>query len=158
MTIQNTDHLRLHALIIDEAAQLRGFVDLLVNEERLLVEGQTDALLAVAEEKNQRYRQLQKLGDERTRLLTRIGQPVSDASIRALCANAPAALASWDTLLQLAREARDRNARNGVLISDRMQHNQAALTTLLAAANQPQLYGPDGQSRPAGSGRSRGMA
>jgi len=156
VTTQHPDRLRLHALIIDEASRLRGFVDVLVHEEQLLIEGQADALLPLAEEKNQRYRQLQKINDDRTRLLARLGQQPSDAVIRALCQDAPAALAAWDTVLELAREARDRNQRNGVLIVERMQHNQAALSTLLAAANQPQLYGPDGQSRPAGGGRSLG--
>lgn len=156
MTTQHPDRLRLHALIIDEASRLRGFVDVLVHEEQLLIEGQADALLPLAEEKNQRYRQLQKINDDRTRLLARLGQQPSGAVIRALCQDAPAALAAWDTVLELAREARDRNQRNGVLIVERMQHNQAALSTLLAAANQPQLYGPDGQSRPAGGGRSLG--
>ncbi|MCZ4306635.1 flagellar protein FlgN [Zoogloeaceae bacterium G21618-S1] len=156
MTNQNPDRLRLHALIIDEASRLRGFVDLLVHEEQLLIDGQADALMPVADDKNQRYRQLQKINDDRTRLLARLGLQQTDAIIRALCQDAPAALAAWDAVLKLAREARDRNQRNGVLIVERMQHNQAALSTLLAAANQPQLYGPDGQSRPAGGGRSLG--
>lgn len=156
MTNQHPDRLRLHALIIDEASRLRGFVDLLAREEQLLIAGEADALMPVAEEKNQRYRQLQKINDDRTHLLARLGLKGSDTIIRALCQDAPAALAAWDTVLTLAREARDRNQRNGVLIVERMQHNQAALTTLLAAANQPQLYGPDGQSRPAGGGRSLG--
>ena len=39
MTTQHPDRLRLHALIIDEASRLRGFVDVLVHDavERLFV-------------------------------------------------------------------------------------------------------------------------
>ncbi|HQV14397.1 MAG TPA: flagellar export chaperone FlgN, partial [Denitromonas sp.] len=89
MTNQNPDRLRLHALIIDEASRLRGFVDLLVHEEQLLIDGQADALMPVADEKNQRYRQLQKINDDRTRLLARLGLQQTDAIIRALCQDAP---------------------------------------------------------------------
>ncbi len=152
------DHARFLTLLADEVAQLRGFVDLLGREETLLLDGQTDALLATAEEKTQRYRTLQRLADERVRVLARLGQPATDAAIRSLCANQPTSLAQWDTVLELARDAQARNARNGLLINERMQHNQAALTTLLSAADQPQLYDAAGQSRPTGSGRKLGSA
>ena len=152
------DHVRLLTLLADEVTQLRGFVDLLAREETLLLDGQTDALLAAAEEKTQRYRTLQRLADERVRVLARLGQPATDAAIRGLCANQPASLAQWDTVLELARDAQARNARNGLLINERMQHNQAALTTLLSAADQPQLYDAAGQSRPTSGGRKLGSA
>lgn len=150
--------IRLLSLLADEAAHLRGFVDLLSREETLLLEGQTDALLALAQEKTTRYRALQQINDNRSHLLGQLGLTVSDDTIRTLCGNAPDAAKHWDAVLELAREAQARNARNGVLINERMQHNQAALTTLLSAADQPQLYGADGQSRPTGSGRRLGSA
>lgn len=154
----SADHARILTLLADEVAQLRDFVGLLAREETLLLDGQTDALLAAAEEKTQRYRALQRLSDERIRALTRLGRPATDEAIRALCAAHPDALAHWDTVLELARDAHARNARNGMLINERMQHNQAALTTLLSAADQPQLYDAAGQSRPTGSGRRLGSA
>ena len=152
------DHARFLTLLVDEVAQLRAFVDLLSREESLLLDGQTDALLVAADEKTQRYRDLQRLGDERVRLLARLGKPATDAAIRGVCAAHPDALANWDRVLELAREAQAHNARNGMLINERMQHNQAALTTLLSAADQPQLYDAAGQSRPTGSGRRLGSA
>ena len=158
MSTQQPAKIRLLTLLADEAAQLRGFVDLLAREEALLLEGQTDALLALAEEKTTRYRKLQRINDDRSHLLAQLGLKPSDETIRSLCGNAANATAHWDTVLELAREAQARNARNGVLITERMQHNQAALTTLLSAADQPQLYGADGQSRPTGSGRRLGSA
>jgi flagella synthesis protein FlgN len=150
--------IRLLSLLADEATQLRGFVDLLMQEEGLLVDGQTDALMALAASKTERYRHLQRLNDDRLRLLAQMGLPPTDASIRKLCGPEPGAAKAWDKVLELAREAQTRNTRNGVLITERMQHNQAALTTLLAAADQPQLYGADGHSRPSGGGRKLGSA
>jgi flagella synthesis protein FlgN len=70
----------------------------------------------------------------------------------------PAAQAAWSALLQLAGQARDLNALNGKLIAERLRHNQQALAILLAAGDQAALYGPDGQTRLAGSGRPLGSA
>ena len=149
----NTQDLaRLARVIEDEAALLTDFVALLGREEGLLVEGQTDALLALADQKTQIYRRLQFLHDERCRTAARF----REGGLQAALAAAPAAAARWDEVLSLAAEAQRRNIINGQLIAERMKHNQAALSVLLAAAEQPQLYGPDGQSRPTARGRPLG--
>lgn len=145
------DLARLARVIDDEATLLTDFVALLEREEALLVEGQTDTLLGLAEQKTQIYRRLQFLHDERSRLSARFRQ----GGLKAALAAIPAA-ARWDEVLALAAEARRRNTVNGQLIVERMKHNQAALSVLLAAADQPQLYGPDGQSRPTARGRPLG--
>lgn len=146
------DLTRLQRVIDDEAALLGEFVALLEQEERLLVDGQTDSLLALADQKTQVYRRLQFLHDERTRIVSRSRQP----DLQTLLTQAPAAASGWSKVLELAAEAQRRNAINGQLIAERMKHNQAALSVLLAAADQPQLYGPDGQSRPTARGRPIG--
>jgi len=158
VTTQQPVKIRLLSLLSDEAAQLRSFVALLVKEEQLLVSGETDALMALAQQKTEQYRKLQRLNDDRLRLLTQIGLPADDESVRKLCGAEPNAAAPWDTVLELARDAQARNTRNGKLITELMQHNQAALSTLLSAADQPALYGADGQSRPIGGGRKLGSA
>jgi flagellar biosynthesis/type III secretory pathway chaperone len=56
----------------------------------------------------------------------------------------------------MAEKARALNQTNGKLIATRLASNQQALATLMAAANQAALYGPDGQARPLGGGRSLG--
>lgn len=149
---------RLALLIEAEAIQLREFIDHLGHEEALLISGDTDGLLALTTAKTERYRQLQRLHDDRALLLGRLGLPNKDASIRQLCAHLPRVLTRWDEVIELAGQTRDRNALNGKLINERMQHNQAALSVLLAAANHPQLYDADGQSRPTGGGRILGSA
>lgn len=149
---------RIALLIEAEALQLNEFLALLDREEEALVKGETDALLVIANEKNERYRQLQRLSDERVRLLGRSGHGAPDAAVRRLCADLPRVLARWDELLDRAQQARDRNALNGKLILERMAGNQAALSVLLAAADHPQLYDADGLSKPTGGGRMLGSA
>lgn len=149
---------RIALLIEAEAIQLREFIDLLAREEALLVSGDTDGLLALNTDKTERYRQLQRLHDDRAMLLGKFGMVNKDASIREVCAKLPRVLARWDEVLELAAQAQARNALNGKLITERMQHNQAALSVLLSAANHPQLYDAEGQSRPTGGGRMLGSA
>lgn len=149
---------RIALLIEAEAIQLREFIDHLGREEALLIKGDTDGLLTLTAAKTERYRQLQRLHDDRALLLGRLGMPNGDASIRKVCAELPRVLARWDEVIELAREARARNELNGKLINERMHNNQAALSVLLSAANHPQLYDADGQARPTGGGRILGSA
>ncbi|MDX9718024.1 flagella synthesis protein FlgN [Thauera sp. ZXT1-4] len=149
---------RIALLIEAESLQLGEFLALLDREEAVLIKGDTDALVAIANEKNERYRQLQRLSDERGRLLGRSAHPTADAAVRAIFSGLPRVLARWDEVIARARDARDRNALNGKLILERMAGNQAALSILLSAANHPQLYDADGLSKPTGGGRILGSA
>lgn len=152
------DQQRLALLIEAEAIQLKEFITLLEQEEALLSSGDTDALLALIPDKNERYRRLQRLSDDRSLLLGRLGLVTTDASIRGLLDGLPRVLARWDEVLDLARTASERNAINGKLILERMAHNQAALTVLLSAADQPPLYDAEGHTRAVGGGRMLGSA
>ena len=153
------DSSRMARLVQDENVLLKDFVALLGQEQALLLEGNVDALMALAGQKTQLYRRLQFTADERTRLLAAARlKPDAPVMQRILQGN-PAALAHWQDTLDLAVEARSLNALNGRLITQRMQHNQQALAVLLAAAEQPAAtYGPDGQSRPHVTGRHFGSA
>ena len=149
---------RLALLIDSEGALMRGFLSLLEREEALLVAGETDALLALAQEKTERYHQLQRLHGDRALLLGRLGKPNTDASIRELVRALPNTLGRWDEILELARQAQARNQSNGKLITERMHNNQAALSVLLAAGQKPQLYDAAGMTRTTGGGRHLGSA
>lgn len=149
---------RLARLIQEERTGLQGFIALLRREEALLIAPQIDALASLAEEKTALYRTLQRLSDERVVMFARLGAAVNDANIRVVLADLPDALGAWQEVVSLAAEARERNRVNGQLITERLQNNQQALSVLLAAAEHPQIYGPDGQSRPTSSGRLFGSA
>ena len=157
MITPGLDAPRLGRLLQDEVALLGDFVTLLKSEESLLLDAQTDALLALAEQKTLLYRRLQFLSDERARLFAAARLELNDANLRKCLAGNTPALDLWQRIIVLADEARSRNQLNGRLISERMQDNQHALAVLMAAAEQPAAtYGPDGQSRPFLSGRRFG--
>lgn len=152
------DQQRLALLVEAEAIQLGEFVALLEREEALLSAGDTDTLLALTQDKNARYRQLQRLSDDRALLLGRLGRTRSDATMRELLGGLPRVLSRWDEVIALARSASERNAINGKLIVERMAHNQAALSVLLAAADHAPLYDAEGHTRAVGGGRMLGSA
>ncbi len=156
--MNQTERLQFAQLIGMEVTQLRTFITLLGREESLLVAGDTDALLALTNEKTELYHTLQRLHDARAMLLGRLGLANSGEAIRSLCADMPDTLTQWDEVLRLAAEARERNSLNGKLVIERMQHNQGALSILLAAADRPQLYDADGHARTTGGGRILGSA
>ena len=89
----SADRQRLALLIEAEAIQLGEFVELLAREEALLIAGDVDALVALCQDKNDRYRRLQRLSDDRSLLLGRFGQAVTDAVIRDWLAGLPRVLA-----------------------------------------------------------------
>lgn len=107
---------------------LRAFVDVLRREQALLTEGNIDALPPLTAEKT-------LLADRLNRM-----PPSPEPAFQ-----------------DLAAEARTLNETNGKLIALRMQHNQQALSILMAAADPAVTYGPDGQPRASGS-RSFGKA
>ncbi len=152
------DRQRLALLIEAEAIQLGEFIDVLGREEALLIAGDVDALVQLGHDKGERYRRLQRLADDRSLLLGRLGLQMSDSTIRTVLDELPRVLARLDEVLDLARVARERNALNGKLITERMAHNQAALSVLLAAADQPPLYDAEGHTRAVGGGRMLGSA
>ena len=145
-------------MIDSEATLMRRFIEVLEHEEAMLIAGDTDNLLAMSQEKSDFYRALQQHHDSRSLLLSRQNLPNNDASIRLVCKDLPDTLARWNELLELARQAKERNENNGRLIAERMQHNQAALSILLAASDGLQLYDAEGMARPAGRGRHLGSA
>lgn len=139
---------------------MESFVALLRREQALLGENAVDSLQALVAEKSAAAEELLNLSEARERLLPGLGLSAGRAGMEAWLAT-PAGTAGqplWKQLLALAAEARELNQINGQLIALHMQNNQQALAVLMAAANQAMTYGPDGQQRGSGSGRSLGSA
>lgn len=147
-------------LLDREFRALQSFVALLRREQSLLEEGSTESLAALAEEKLQAANELAEFSTSRDKKLVHSGLKSGRAGMDAWAASPAGAgyREQWRHLLELTAEARALNETNGKLINLRMQHNQQALNILLAAADQAVTYGPDGQQRPGGSGRSLGSA
>tara|TARA_R110002049_G_scaffold102231_4_gene247596 strand:- start:2975 stop:3448 length:474 start_codon:yes stop_codon:yes gene_type:complete len=149
---------RLAQAVEAELTLLERFLDLLRREQELLIAGDTDALMALTTRKSELHRQLQRQHDALSMLLGQLGHTPSSEAVRTLCADLPDTLARWTRVLDIGAEVRALNEINGKLIVERMQNNQAALTVLLAAADQPSLYDADGTARPTGRGRHLGSA
>lgn len=150
---------RLQNLLLEEAAQLRGFLALLEREQQALVAGDVDQLMPLAEEKNRVFARLAGLGDARNKTLAAESLPPDRPGVESWLDRHPELSGlrkTWQDLLELTLKAREINQVNGNLIGTRLANNQQALSTLLSAANQAALYGPDGQARPIGGGRSLG--
>jgi flagella synthesis protein FlgN len=137
---------------------VRRFIAVLEHEQQILIDGDIDGLLPLAEEKNQLATQLSALAERRQQALTAIGNTPSTMAAWLATLVDPAPGAAWQTLLELAAQARELNSLNGKLIAERMRHNQQSLAILLAAGDKAALYGPDGQTRTAGGGRALGSA
>lgn len=149
----------LGRIVEEEAAALNGFIDLLERESQILKDGDTEALPALAEEKNRILRDLSALADRRNALLAEMRLAPDKAGMEAWLAGfkeAAPARRHWQQLLERTVRAREINRLNGALITARLQHNQKALQVLLGAADQAALYGPDGQALSGRGGRSLG--
>jgi flagellar biosynthesis protein FlgN len=150
----------LAGLLAQELQALRSFVALLSREQSLLTEGDTEPLTSLAAEKSHTAMELSRLAAARDRELGHLQLPPGRAGMDAWVQSATgsASRTDWSQLLELAVDARTLNESNGKLIALRLQHNQQALNILMAAADQAVTYGPDGQQRSGGSGRSLGSA
>lgn len=147
---------RLHTILEAEAGSIQQFVELLALEQTALANGETDGLPGFAAQKNTLAAHLNRLAEERSRLLAQKGFSPDKSGIEAWCARHAGAkneIQLWSDILELATRARELNRLNGVLIKTRMQHNAKALEILLGESNALRLYGPDGQSTTQGTRR-----
>lgn len=126
---------------------LNRFVDLLQQEQQALIEGDADRLLALSQLKIHQSEQLDLLERDRKAWLMRQGfDPQQDGMARWLAQQPANVTATWNSLLETARQAQRLNQENGKLIETHLQHNQQMLAALMHATHQFHVYGPDGQT------------
>jgi flagella synthesis protein FlgN len=138
----------LRTLTAEADAVLR-FVDLLKQEQRILANGDVEALTPLIPQKNSLASELMTLAKQRNTSLTAEGFGPDRTGIDAWCNLHPTknkVSAVWSRILSLAGEARELNRVNGELIQIRMQHNTLALEALQGASRPLNLYGADGQT------------
>lgn len=150
----------LLATIAAETAALQRFIAVLEQEQKLLINGDADAVLPLLEKKTALVAELGSAGQQREAALQALGVEARKDAMEAWFASAPGELQKhWQQLLELAQTANRINSTNGQLINTRLQHNQQALSILMNAAGNlgDDTYGPDGHkttgtgSRPLGS-------
>lgn len=140
------------AKLSGERDALGAFVVLLEQEQESLLSTDTDALLALAEQKTKESDKIQALARSRRESL-----PDSLSTEKWLQANSPEGLALWHAIRQLAEQAQRQNHVNGELIQLKMRYNQQALVALVGATQHAAgIYGADGQPSLPSSGRTLG--
>ncbi len=127
---------------------LERFVLVLETEQQHLVQGETNALLDLSQQKTQLALHLSELAQRRRTLQPAPGVPAASRH--------PRAQSLWTHLIQLAEKAERLNRTNGDLIQVKLRLNQQALSILTGAVAQGAVYGPDGHPAGASSGRKLG--
>jgi len=143
-----------------ESQAFSTFLELLRTEQAALQANDVDALTRLAEVKAERIATLNELARRRSAYLIEQGLAPDRAGMAQWLLTRGGSdhcglSALWHGVLATAAEAKATNRENGLLIETRLQHNQRLLDAL-ASGGQPSLYGPDGQTRVAGSGRNLG--
>lgn len=155
------------AVLKRELLAFRQFHALLQAEQDALISGNTDSLIALAQQKNEKAIELAQLAEQRNRLLTDRAGSTKQIGMEAWLdgfdpGDKQGAGKLWRELIELARNAKALNQHNGQLIHTRLARNQQALAVLMSAnATTSNLYGKDGQAYatpPSGSGRPLGKA
>lgn len=150
----------LGTALTEEIGKLKEFIGVLQREQEFLKRGDTEALLPLIENKTALANALGAFAQARENQLGRIGLAGGRAGMEALLVRMGKEnlRQTWQTLLELAAEARNLNITNGKLIGLHMQHNQQAFTALMSATDRAMTYGPDGQQQTGLGGRILGTA
>lgn len=143
-----------------EEQAFHDFRTTLQAEQQALIAGDIAALTAISTSKLKQVEHLNRLAAQRLERIVTLGLTADRNGMEKWAAQAgTAATEAWRSMLATASEAHQANQINGTLIQNHLQHNQQAMSALLAASNQANLYGPDGQPKntPPGGGSSRGI-
>lgn len=143
--------------VLQEQQHLGSLIELMKQEQQLLVAADADGLADTTPRKNALLQALADLSAQRHAALAAAGCEGSEAGMEpwlAVGGNADAR-AQWEALLALAREAKELNRVNGMLINKQLAHNQGVLNALRmpAGADAGGVYGASGQAL--GSGPSK---
>ncbi|RZI42108.1 flagellar protein FlgN [Herbaspirillum sp. HC18] len=140
----------------EELRAAASLLDVLRQEQSCLIEANVDELAKLTPEKTKIVVRMSELAQNRYRALANAGFDANDTGMEKWASSTAAqtaAVKSWKELLDFAREAKELNRVNGMLISKHMSRNQAALNILQGAPQGGTMYGPNGQSTTQASSR-----
>lgn len=135
--------------LAEEVLAAGTLLDLLRQEQAHLVDANIDELIKVTEEKTKIVARMGELSLGRHRSLASAGLEASDEGMQKWAGSPaadPTAAQSWKALLELAREAKELNRTNGLLIGRHLARNQSALNILQGSGQGGNMYGPNGQA------------
>ena len=133
-----------------EQEHVSSLIELMKQEQQLLVAADATGLAELTPRKNALLQALADLSAQRHAALAAAGCEGSEAGMEPWLAvgGNPEARAQWEALLALAREAKELNRVNGMLINKQLAHNQGVLNALRmpAGAEAGGVYGASGQA------------
>lgn len=122
----------LHAALKDELAALERMIALLQQEQEVLTRARIEQLAEISDQKARQVAQLEHLTAERRSLMLARNIPDDGSAISDwLSRHEPDLLETWQTLIDLARQAAQYNRSNGRLIASREEANRALMGLLL---------------------------
>ena len=129
-----------------EVIEFEIFKQLLIEEQEALVAGEVSQLSDITEKKTIAFDNLNILSNNRMNLIKALGFNSDQSGIDQWQNSADIETVNlWNSLLNLGIEIQKSNNLNSKLINIRLQYTQQTMSTLLAAINQTELYGPSGQ-------------
>lgn len=141
------------ATVPEEQQHVSSLVELMKQEQQLLVAADADGLAQLTPRKNTHLQALAELSARRHAALVAAGCEGAEAGMEPWLAvgGSPEVRAQWETLLTLAREAKELNRINGMLINKQLAHNQGMLNALRLPAGAEAggaggVYGASGQA------------
>jgi flagella synthesis protein FlgN len=139
----------------EELAAGAALLQLLKQEQEYLIQADLDGLTAVTQEKNKKVARMTELALARHRSLAAAGHSADESGMQGWIKTAPPDTGkTWQDLLTLARDAKELNRTNGLLIGQHMSRNQNALNVLQGSQGGGTMYGPTGQTTSSGSSRT----
>ena len=141
----------LARLLDEENANLSEFAGLLDKEYGALRGRDIDALESLADARQASLIKLLKIEEERRSLCSMHGYETDFAGLARLiawCDPARALAKRYDECATRARDCRDLNTRNGILVGAQIKRVEGLLGAMTGASAEPRAYGPRGQSNP----------
>jgi flagella synthesis protein FlgN len=139
-----------HQTIAAEHQHLDALLGLMKQEQQSLVSLDADELTELTTRKNDLLASLSSLSRQRHAALVAAGCEGSEAGMEPwLAAGGNADIREqWKRMLDAAREAKELNRVNGMLINKQLAHNQGVLNALRTPTNAPTgtIYGASGQT------------
>jgi flagella synthesis protein FlgN len=145
--------------LAQEFIALNRLFGLLQSEQTALVEGAVDTLPELFQSKANLISEITVFADARHQSLVALGMEASEDSMQSwIDANgSDTDKQQWGELLALAKEVKELNRLNGVLITKHTQTNQQMMS-LFSGMVGTNFYGPDGQSNIKANARKFGAA
>ncbi|MES2755877.1 MAG: flagellar protein FlgN [Pseudomonadota bacterium] len=141
----------------DEQKLIGSLIELMKQEQQFLVSADSDGLDKITPQKADLVQQAAQLASQRHQAVAAAGFAAGEAGMEQwLTGSADAgARASWLELLELARQAKELNRVNGMLVNKQITNTQVILNAMRTPAGgaDPGVYGPSGQAGASGPSR-----